>query len=106
MSGLPPHVKLQVPLTHPMFAGHFPDHPVVPGAWLLAQAIRALQATIGASFAWQHVVSAKFHTAVPPGACLDLTVTQSSPSGLQLTILQGSTAAASVRFGPDREPAP
>ena len=26
---------------HPMLAGHFPDHPIVPGAWLLAWVVAA-----------------------------------------------------------------
>lgn len=100
MSAVPLHVELHVPAAHPMFAGHFPGRPVVPGAWLLAQAIRALEAAAGTSFAWHQMDSAKFLAAVPPGACLDLTLTRVGARGLQLSILQGSELAASVRFGP------
>jgi 3-hydroxyacyl-[acyl-carrier-protein] dehydratase len=99
MNESPLRLKLQVPQTHPMFGGHFPGHPVVPGAWLLAQAIQAFETAAGASFAWRHVESAKFRTAVRPGACLDLTLTRRGPSGLELTISEGSEPAASVRFG-------
>jgi 3-hydroxymyristoyl/3-hydroxydecanoyl-(acyl carrier protein) dehydratase len=100
MNGLLLRVKLQIPpTTHPMFAGHFPDRPVVPGAWLLAQAIRALETAAGASLAWHHVESAKFRVAIQPGACLDLTLIQSGSSGLQLNISQGGEPVASVRFG-------
>lgn len=31
-----PAFTFSVPPTHPMLAGHFPGHPIVPGAWLLA----------------------------------------------------------------------
>ena len=30
-----------VNVDHPMLAGHFPGHPIVPGAWLLAWVIAA-----------------------------------------------------------------
>ena len=99
MNGWPLRVQLRVPTTHPMFAGHFPGDPVVPGAWLLAQAIQALEAAAGASFAWGRVESAKFRAAVRPGACLDLTLTRRGASGFELKISEGSDPAASVRFG-------
>jgi len=82
-----------------MFAGHFPAHPVVPGAWLLAQAIQALESDAGGSFVWQTVVSAKFHATVPPGASLDLALTGNASSGLELKVLQGNKPVATVRFG-------
>lgn len=28
---------------HPMLAGHFPGHPIVPGAWLLAWVVAAAE---------------------------------------------------------------
>ncbi len=100
MSGWPLHVELKVPVAHPMFAGHFRGRPVVPGAWLLAQAIRTLEAAAGRSFEWHRIDSAKFLAPVAPGACLDLTLTRSGPSGFQLSVLQGSERAAMIRFGP------
>jgi 3-hydroxymyristoyl/3-hydroxydecanoyl-(acyl carrier protein) dehydratase len=83
-----------------MFAGHFPGHPVVPGAWLLAQAIQAIEAAAGASFGWREVVSAKFHAAVPPGAGLDLELTPGGPDSWRLNISKDGAPAATVRFGP------
>jgi 3-hydroxymyristoyl/3-hydroxydecanoyl-(acyl carrier protein) dehydratase len=107
MSGSPLRTSLQVPLSHPMFDGHFPGHPVVPGAWLLAQAIGALEAIAGTPFAWQHVHSAKFHAPVPPGARLDLSLAQSPSSGWQLTIHRAGELAVSVLFaGAPAEQAP
>jgi 3-hydroxyacyl-[acyl-carrier-protein] dehydratase len=99
MSADPLHVEFHVPAAHPMFAGHFPGRPVVPGAWLLAQAIRTLEAAAGTSFAWHRVDSAKFLAAVPPGACLDLTLTRIGSSGFQLSVVRGSERAATIRFG-------
>lgn len=82
-----------------MFAGHFPAQPVVPGAWLLAQAIQSLENEAGASFGWQTVVSAKFHATVRPGASLDLSLDGNASSGLELKVLQGGEPVATVRFG-------
>src|SRR5687768_10340293 len=33
--------RATVKADHPMLAGHFPDHPIVPGAWLLAWIVAA-----------------------------------------------------------------
>ena len=32
-----------VAANHPMLAGHFPGHPIVPGAWLLAWVVAAAE---------------------------------------------------------------
>ena len=34
---------------HPMLAGHFPGHPIVPGAWLLAWVTAAAQRRLAAA---------------------------------------------------------
>ena len=35
------HRRGSVGVDHPMLAGHFPGHPIVPGAWLLAWVVTA-----------------------------------------------------------------
>ena len=73
MSAAPRHTTLQIPPDHPMYAGHFPARPIVPGAWLLAQAISALEAQEpDGGFDWGTLKSVKFLGTVAPGAVLEL----------------------------------
>ena len=37
-----------VGVDHPMLAGHFPGHPIVPGAWLLAWVVAAAKRHLAA----------------------------------------------------------
>jgi 3-hydroxymyristoyl/3-hydroxydecanoyl-(acyl carrier protein) dehydratase len=59
---------LRVASDHPALAGHFPDHPIVPGALLLDEVLHAIDAT-GTS--WQ-IANLKFHRIVRPGEALQL----------------------------------
>ena len=48
----PPEAMIErgtVRANHPMLAGHFPGHPIVPGAWLLAWVTVALQRRLAAA---------------------------------------------------------
>jgi 3-hydroxyacyl-[acyl-carrier-protein] dehydratase len=59
---------------HPVFAGHFPGQPIVPGVLLLDAAVHAVQqalATGGASPSCQ-INAAKFLSPVAPGEVLSL----------------------------------
>lgn len=53
-----------MPVDHPCLAGHFPDHPVVPGVMLLEQVALALAAQ---NRRYSRIVSAKFVQALLPG---------------------------------------
>lgn len=64
---LPAVVPLDFPVGHPVWAGHFPDRPVLPGALLLDALLLALGA--GDQAGWQ-VVAAKFPAPALPGAPL------------------------------------
>jgi 3-hydroxyacyl-[acyl-carrier-protein] dehydratase len=57
-------VRLRFPAGHPVFDGHFPEAPLVPGALLLAAALEAL----GLGGAGTVIASAKFLHPVPPDA--------------------------------------
>ena len=64
-------VSLQISAQHPAFAGHFPDMPIVPGAVLLDEAVRALGFADGGRRVQCEIAAAKFHSAVRPGECAD-----------------------------------
>ena len=44
---------------HPMLAGHFPGHPIVPGAWLLAWVVAAATRRLAAGDESRSVLSIK-----------------------------------------------
>ncbi len=65
---------MRVPLPfasdHPVFAGHFPGHPIVPGVLLLDWAMAAIEAELGQSL--QTLTEAKFHSPATPDDVLTL----------------------------------
>jgi 3-hydroxyacyl-[acyl-carrier-protein] dehydratase len=60
---------------HPVFAGHFPGQPIVPGVLLLDAAVHAVQqalASPGGALPRCQVNAAKFLSPVAPGEILSL----------------------------------
>lgn len=55
---------------HPVFAGHFPGKPMVPGVLLLDAALHAAQAASGKGHGRCQIGSAKFLSPVLPGETL------------------------------------
>lgn len=56
----------------PVFAGHFPDHPVLPGALLLDWIISNIETVFEHNV--EAVSQAKFPAAAEPGDCLTLSL--------------------------------
>ncbi len=52
---------------HPAAQGHFPGNPVIPGALLLSEALRAIEASLGAKLSPCRIRFAKFFHPARPG---------------------------------------
>lgn len=76
--------RLGVPRDHPAFEGHFPGHPILPGAVLLAEALATIEAASGRPPHEWTIASAKFLSPVAPGT--------------PLTLAHDATASGAVRF--------
>ena len=55
------------PADHPAVPGHFPANPVIPGALLLGEVLRCVEAALGAAACPCRIRSAKFLYPVRPG---------------------------------------
>lgn len=55
------------PAEHPAAKGHFPDNPIIPGAVLLSDALRAIEAGLGAALTLSRITAAKFSAPARPG---------------------------------------
>jgi len=47
--------------------GHFPGNPIIPGAVLLSDTLRAIEASLGKALTLSRVKAAKFHSPTRPG---------------------------------------
>ena len=90
----------------PVFAGHFPGRPLVPGVFLVEAARLACERATGTSLRVSRVVKAKFQAEVGPDSAVDLQadLSESEDAGLTLRVALrvvtegGTTDAASLRL--------
>ena len=88
-----------VPLDHPALAGHFPGHPIVPGALLLDRAIAFAETLTGAGAGW-HINAAKFLAPAGPGAELGFAYSAAAGGTLKFTVRAAGGVIASGSLTP------
>lgn len=77
---------LHIAADHPSFAGHFPAFPVLPGAVLLDEMLKAIEQARGIDLESWRISSAKFLDAVRPGDRLILDHEACAPGSIRFTI--------------------
>jgi 3-hydroxyacyl-[acyl-carrier-protein] dehydratase len=82
---------------HPVFAGHFPGHPIIPGVLLLDWTQTAIEAALGQPV--QTLNEAKFHSPATPADTLTLEFDIGAVS-VRFEIRSAVRKIASGRFGP------
>jgi 3-hydroxyacyl-[acyl-carrier-protein] dehydratase len=97
-------LKLQIPVDHPSFAGHFPGQPIVPGVMLLDEVMQAAMLHMPG---WDDALKpgitipvCKFLRPVLPGATLELTLSPGvQPDSLNFKLQQAGQSVASGSLG-------
>ncbi len=89
--------KITIAADHPAYAGHFPNFPVLPGAVLLDEVLRAVGGErSGDSRVWQ-IASAKFLGAVRPGDALRVEFDAETTGAIRFSVLAaGRTVVSGV----------
>jgi len=86
---------LQIAADHPSFAGHFPGFPVLPGAVLLDETLRAIASARGIDVTRWRISSAKFLDAVRPRDTLVLEHDAPTAELIRFAIHAGNRKVAS-----------
>ena len=95
-----PGGELRFAPDHPALAGHFPQHPVVPGVLLLDAALHRIESAaaadgLGAAGPPWHIVAVKFHRPVRADESLQLNVAPQADRTLRFELRSGETLAMS-----------
>jgi 3-hydroxyacyl-[acyl-carrier-protein] dehydratase len=90
-----PVVPLPFAADHPVFPGHFPGRPFVPGVLLLDWAQTAIEVQLGQSV--QALAEAKFHSPATPADVLELDF-EVGVSAVRFEIRSTTRKIASGRF--------
>ncbi len=77
----------------PVFAGHFPGHPIVPGVFQLEMARRATELALGRRLAVREVSKAKFQRPIRPDELVRLDLKWSEKDGSILARARFSVGA-------------
>jgi 3-hydroxyacyl-[acyl-carrier-protein] dehydratase len=91
-------LPIAVPPSGPLYDGHFPGRPILPGVGLLGLALRALAAA-GAPPALREIPMLRLRRQVAPGEVLELVVQACDPDGrVRLELLRGAELVANGVF--------
>ena len=77
-------LELSFAANHPAARGHFPGNPIIPGAILLSEALRAVGAALGSDLSRCMVSLAKFPSPSRPGDCVNIDF---SASGVRISLV-------------------
>ena len=83
---------LKIGTDHPAFAGHFPGMPILPGAVLLDEALRAIELKLALDLTQWQIASAKFLEIVRPGDALTIEHTSLANGAIGFTVLVADRA--------------
>lgn len=68
---------------HPAAQGHFPGNPIIPGAVVLSETLRLIEASLGVSLSPYRIRRAKFPHPARPGDDLLIEYTDSAPGSIR-----------------------
>jgi 3-hydroxyacyl-[acyl-carrier-protein] dehydratase len=91
---------------HAAAHGHFPGNPIIPGALLLSEALRAVGAALERDLSRCTVRSAKFPAPSRPGERIDISYSESAAAlSLVCSVETRTVLKAEIACIPDSEPA-
>lgn len=90
-----PVIDILIPPDHPVFAGHFPGMPIVPGALLLDETLWAIATATGVPLIECTVASIKFKSPVRPGQPVTLRFDETAESGFRFELRSNDGIVAS-----------
>ena len=84
-------VECDFPLDHAAAQGHFPGNPIIPGALLLSEALRAIETSLGRDFRPYQIRSAKFVHPVRPGERVSIDFSRRDEKRISFSCKVGTT---------------
>jgi 3-hydroxymyristoyl/3-hydroxydecanoyl-(acyl carrier protein) dehydratase len=76
---------------HAAARGHFPGNPIIPGALLLSETLRAIEADLGKSLLLWEIKSAKFVHPVRPGERVSIDLSRCDEKRISFSCKVGAT---------------
>lgn len=84
-------------LDHPAAQGHFPGDPIIPGAVLLSETLKAIETNLGVILSPCRIKAAKFFYPTRPGDRIRIEVTGLAPDEIKIACsVEGKTVLTGV----------
>jgi 3-hydroxymyristoyl/3-hydroxydecanoyl-(acyl carrier protein) dehydratase len=88
-------VRGAVAANHPALAGHFPGDPIVPGALILCEVLRAARQAMGGDFLPAAIPLARFHAPLRPSEPFVCTIERVDATTFRYQLKRETTLIAS-----------